>query len=127
MGFSPGAAAGTIERTLPYGGLIEILVAECGLNPVACGALVGIGVVGVVGYEGYHLYEQLKPQPKVVPVANPAAKPVTQNSGKQTKCTNVGLDWGLGFCTYSCDDGQPEARPIPAGGKCEPVIYRDWR
>ena len=61
--------------------------------------------------------------------AKPEAKPQPQpkQSGKQTKCWNTGIDWQLGFCTYACDDGLPDVTPIPAGNRCESVIYRDWR
>jgi len=93
------------------------VVSICALTPGCQETVLTAGALAAAGYEGYRLYEQLKPQPKVVPVTTPAAKPVLQNSGKQTRCTNTGIDWSLGFCTYSCDDEQPEVTPIPPGGR----------
>jgi RHS repeat-associated protein len=57
--FGPGA----INPALPCGGLFEVLVEACGLNPVACAAVVGGATLAGIGYEGYQLYRHLHPSP----------------------------------------------------------------
>jgi RHS repeat-associated protein len=82
---------------------IDLLCPPCDLvTAVAAGAVLGLGIAAL---------------------QQSAAPP---SSGRQAKCTHTGWDWGLGMCTYECDDGLPYATPIPAGGRCEPVIYKNW-
>ena len=102
--------------------VIPSLVLECAINPmcVAGAGVLANGVMyGALAYGGYRASQALGN--RVRSWAAPVAEPRPRSSGRQTKCTNTGIDWGLGFCTYMCDDGLPDVTPVPAGNRCEPI------
>jgi RHS repeat-associated protein len=140
-GFTSTATAGAdwgIVKWTPWGWLIKVLSEACGscaevLGQVAGSAGYGLGILGGLitnptvlnpPSADYH-------PPRVVqPVADHASTQTqsepNQNTGRQARCTNTGINWELGLCTYECDDGLPYATHIPAGNKCERFIYKNW-